>query len=198
MSAIASADSGVCDAGFTTAVFPQASAGAIFHEAITPGKFHGVIRAHTPTGSRRVTSIPGGATGIVSPMILVAAPPQYSNTLATSSISPRAAEIGLPPLRASSCASSSFRSRIANDARRRIRPRSRALMRGHAPSSKAFAATSTARAASSGPPSATSQPGSAVAGSIKAWVLPSSAGTRSPPSTSSSVMRSPSRVATTR
>ena len=94
--------SGVCEAGFTTAVLPHASAGAIFQLAITAGKFHGVISAHTPTGSRSVTSSPGGTIGIVSPVILFAAPPQYSKTLATMSISPRAAEIGLPPLRASS------------------------------------------------------------------------------------------------
>ncbi len=88
-------------------MFPHASAGAIFHEAITAGKFHGVISTQTPTGSRSVTSIPGGTIGIVSPKILLAAPPQYSNTLATRSISPRAALIGLPPFRASSRARSS-------------------------------------------------------------------------------------------
>ena len=37
-----------------TDVFPNASAGATFHDAITSGKFHGMICAHTPTGSRRV------------------------------------------------------------------------------------------------------------------------------------------------
>ena len=89
-SAIASADSGVCEAGLTIAVLPQASAGAIFQLAITAGKFHGVMRAHTPTGSRRVTSMPGGTIGIVSPVILFAAPPQYSKTFATMSISARA------------------------------------------------------------------------------------------------------------
>ena len=67
MSAIASAVSGVCDAGLTTAVFPQASAGAIFQLAITAGKFHGVIRAQTPTGSRSVTSRPGARSGSSRP-----------------------------------------------------------------------------------------------------------------------------------
>ncbi len=188
MSAIASALSGVCDAGFTTAVFPHASAGAIFHEAITAGKFHGVMSAHTPTGSRSVRSIPGGTIGIVSPMILFAAPPQYSKTFATMSISARADAIGLPPLRASSVASSSCRSRIRNDAFVSTRPRSRALMRAHAPSSNARAAMSTARRASSGPPVATSPMGAAVAGSITSVVVPSAAATRSPPRTSRSVI----------
>ena len=35
---------------------PAASAGATFHEAITSGKFHGVIRPTTPSGSRKVMS----------------------------------------------------------------------------------------------------------------------------------------------
>ena len=104
--------------------------------------------------------------GIVSPVILFAAPPQYSKTLATMSISPRAAEMGLPPLRASSSASCSWRSRIRNDAVVNTRPRSRADSRGHAPSSNAVAAMSTARAASSAPAFATSAIEVAVDGSI--------------------------------
>ena len=188
-SAIASADSGVCEAGLTIAVLPHASAGAIFQLAITAGKFHGVMSAHTPTGSRRVTSMPGGTIGIVSPVILFAAPPQYSKTFATMSISARAFPIGLPPLRASSRASSSCRSRIRNEARVRTRPRSRALRRRQAPSSNARAAMSTARAASSASACAVCHATAPVAGSSTSVVPPASAGTRSPPSTSSSVMR---------
>ena len=78
MSATTRIVSGVCEAGFRIAVFPQASAGAIFQLAITVGKFHGEIRTQTPTGSRRLMSRPPGTTGIVSPKILLAAPPQYS------------------------------------------------------------------------------------------------------------------------
>ena len=55
-----------------------------------------------------------------------------------------------PPLRASSRARSSWRSRISSDAFVSSRPRSRALMRAPGPSSKARLATSTARRASSG------------------------------------------------
>ena len=43
-----------------------ARAGASFHEAIVSGKFHGVISATTPSGSRNVIATPP-ATGIVSP-----------------------------------------------------------------------------------------------------------------------------------
>ena len=46
--------SGVCSAGLSTIVQPVASAGEIFHAAISSGKFQGMICAHTPTGSRRV------------------------------------------------------------------------------------------------------------------------------------------------
>ena len=49
-----SAVSGVCSAGFRISEHPAASAGEIFHTAISSGKFQGTICAHTPTGSRRV------------------------------------------------------------------------------------------------------------------------------------------------
>ena len=58
--------SGVSSAGLITIVLPVASAGPIFQLAMLSGKFHGVIRPTTPSGSRKVTSIPP-ATGIVSP-----------------------------------------------------------------------------------------------------------------------------------
>ena len=61
-----SAVSGVSSAGFSTTVFPAASAGATFHEAIASGKFQGTIRPTTPSGSRNVMSTPP-ATGIVWP-----------------------------------------------------------------------------------------------------------------------------------
>ncbi len=44
--------SGVFDAGLSTTLLPIASAGASFQTAITSGKFHGTMPAHTPTGSR--------------------------------------------------------------------------------------------------------------------------------------------------
>ena len=45
-----SAVSGVVSAGFSTTVFPAASAGAIFHASISSGKFHGMIWPATPSG----------------------------------------------------------------------------------------------------------------------------------------------------
>ena len=58
--------SGVSSAGLITIVLPVASAGPIFQLAMLSGKFHGVIRPTTPSGSRNVMSMPP-ATGIVSP-----------------------------------------------------------------------------------------------------------------------------------
>ena len=52
--ASSSAFSGVSDAGFSTIVLPVASAGPSFHTAISSGKFHGMMEAHTPIGSRMV------------------------------------------------------------------------------------------------------------------------------------------------
>ena len=53
-SASSSALSGVSSDGFSTTLFPQASAGASFQAAISRGKFHGMIWPTTPTGSRSV------------------------------------------------------------------------------------------------------------------------------------------------
>jgi hypothetical protein len=79
-SASSSAVSGVCSAGLRMRVLPQANAGASLNAAITSGKFHGTIWAHTPTGSRSVKAWnrPPGAhgtdTGMVRPSIFVAQP----------------------------------------------------------------------------------------------------------------------------
>ena len=40
----------VVSAGFRTTVFPHASAGAIFHAAMSNGKFQGMICPATPSG----------------------------------------------------------------------------------------------------------------------------------------------------
>ncbi len=188
ISASRSNESGVSEAGFTTIAFPHARAGEIFHVAITRGKFHGVMSAQTPTGSRSVTSRPGSWTGTVSPKILLAAPPQYSRVSATIPISSRASRIGLPTFRASICASSSSRSLTSTEARSSTRPRSVADVLGHGPSSNARTATSTARRASSGPASATSAKAEPFPGSVTVKVPPSTAGTSSPPTNSSSVV----------
>jgi hypothetical protein len=50
ISANSSAVNGVVSAGFSTTVLPQASAGAIFHESISSGKFHGMTWPATPSG----------------------------------------------------------------------------------------------------------------------------------------------------
>src|SRR6478735_9229467 len=47
-------DSGVRAAGLTITALPQARAGAIPHDAIGRGKFHGEMTATTPIGSRKV------------------------------------------------------------------------------------------------------------------------------------------------
>ena len=44
-------DHGVVDAGLITVQFPPASAGAIFHAAISNGKLNGMICPTTPKGS---------------------------------------------------------------------------------------------------------------------------------------------------
>jgi hypothetical protein len=66
--ATASAEWGVCSAGFSTIVQPAASAGADFRVTIADGKFHGVIPAVTPTASFVTRMrLSGQGAGIVSP-----------------------------------------------------------------------------------------------------------------------------------
>ena len=50
ISANASAVSGVVSAGFRTTVFPQASAGAIFHASISSGELQPMTWPTTPSG----------------------------------------------------------------------------------------------------------------------------------------------------
>ena len=54
-SASASAENGVCDAGFSTTVQPDAIAGPALRVIIASGKFHGVMHATTPIGCLTTT-----------------------------------------------------------------------------------------------------------------------------------------------
>ncbi len=75
----ASAVSGVCSAGLTTAVQPTARAGATLRVIMAAGKFHGVIAAQTPTGSR-VTSrrLSALLDGTISPLMRRASSANHS------------------------------------------------------------------------------------------------------------------------
>jgi len=60
--------SGVWLAGLTTIVQPAASAGPALRVIMAAGKFHGVMAAHTPTGSRTTTMrCDATGEGMVSP-----------------------------------------------------------------------------------------------------------------------------------
>ena len=68
ISASAQAQPGTRSAGLSTTQLPKASAGAIFQAGIAIGKFHGVMRPTTPTGSRVIsTPMPGRTEGMTSP-----------------------------------------------------------------------------------------------------------------------------------
>ena len=67
-SASANAEYGVCVAGLITTVQPAASAGAALRVIIAAGKFHGVIRPHTPTACLITTRrLSAWCCGITSP-----------------------------------------------------------------------------------------------------------------------------------
>ena len=51
-----------------TTVFPQTSAGMIFHDGMAMGKFHGVIIAQTPSGCRTdMANLLRNSDGVVCP-----------------------------------------------------------------------------------------------------------------------------------
>jgi hypothetical protein len=82
-SASARAENGVSDAGLTTTVQPAAIAAAALRVIIADGKFHGVMQATTPTGSRRtVIRRPGRWLIGVSPSIRLASSANHSTKLA--------------------------------------------------------------------------------------------------------------------
>ena len=58
---------GVCSAGFKTIVFPAAKAGANFQAAIRRGKFHGIIKPTTPSGSWILTDKVSASISVADP-----------------------------------------------------------------------------------------------------------------------------------
>src|SRR5207247_2565929 len=122
--AIASAVSGVADAGLRTTVHPAARAGAILRVTIVAGKFHGVTAATGPTGWRNTQyRFPGWGEGIHSPVIRRASSanqPKYPSENWTSFF---ASSNGLPFSSVTSRARSSRRTSMSSWIRRRNRPR---------------------------------------------------------------------------
>ena len=78
-SASARGEKGVWGAGFTRIEQPAARAGATFRVIIATGKFHGVIAAQTPTGSRSTRSrLSDEREGMISPSIRSASEAYHS------------------------------------------------------------------------------------------------------------------------
>ena len=121
--------SGACDAGLNTTALPETSAGAIFHVGMAMGKFHGAIRATTPSGCLMVyMNTRGRSDGIVWPERRAPSPPKYSRMRTARVTSPLASPIVLPSSRLSRSPISAIRlSRIAA-ALSRILPRAGAGM----------------------------------------------------------------------
>ena len=162
--------SGVSAAGLRTIVLPAASAGATFHEAITSGKFHGVIRPTTPSGSRNVISTPP-ATGIVRPSEALRAPGVVAEALGdhrdlAASVGDRLAGVASFERRELVGAGRSTASEIAS----MRRARSPGATARQAPNA-AFA-RATAASVSSTPARGTSASTFSVAGSITSIVGP--------------------------
>ena len=132
MSASVHGDAGTSSAGLKTTQLPQASAGAIFQAGIASGKFHGVIAATTPIGSRVIsTSMPGRVESIFSPPGRSASPAKNLKMYPARAASPIPSASGFPCSRESSRPSSSLRARISVPARSRMSNRSCGVVRDH-------------------------------------------------------------------
>src|SRR5208337_2168353 len=69
------AQTGVSLEGLKTTVLPQTRAGKTFHPGMAIGKFQGVIKPKTPTGTRMdFMSLLGSSEGTVSPQSLLPSP----------------------------------------------------------------------------------------------------------------------------
>src|SRR5690606_21952596 len=74
-------DIGVSSAGLITTEFPLIRAGAVFQAGMAIGKFHGVMRPTTPSGSRLVrTVVSASALSKVNPVADQPAAPKNWNT----------------------------------------------------------------------------------------------------------------------
>ncbi len=146
MSASIHAHPGVHCAGLKTTVLPKASAGAIFHDGMAIGKFQGVIRPMTPTGSRVIsTSTPGRTEGSFSPDRRSASPAKNLKMWPARTVSPTPSASVFPSSRESSRPSSSLRARMSDPALSRMFARSWIELTDHVV--KAFLAASMAASA---------------------------------------------------
>src|SRR5262245_3031147 len=127
-SASRSAESGVCDAGFSTTAQPAARAGAILCATRLSGKLKGEIAATTPIGNRIVNaSLPSPACeasiGTISPASVRACAAAIVYVDIARATSTRAAFIGLPASAEIRPAASSARRPSAPATRTRISAR---------------------------------------------------------------------------
>ena len=114
---------GVSDAGLKTTALPAITAGKIFQEGIAIGKFHGVMQAITPSGSRTVMDhLFRSSEGTVSPCGRRPNPAAYLAMSIASWTSPRASLSTLPISWVMIRASSSLRCSSRMPARKQISP----------------------------------------------------------------------------
>src|SRR5881628_576924 len=193
MRAIASAVSGVAEAGLSTTVQPAARAGAILRVTIVAGKFQGVTAATGPIGCRSTqVRLPACGDGTHSPVTRRACSANHPKYPRANWTSLRASSNGLPfsvvMRRARTSRCSSIRAWIV----RSTWARSRAGRTDH--SRNAPWAASTARSASLGPASLTVATTELSAGLTTSKVAPPRACTHLP----SMYMRAVSDVMTPR
>ncbi len=145
------------------------------------GKFHGVMAATTPSGSRRLKSIASGALGgRTSPPIRQPSPAKYRRMSRARSTSPVASASVLPSSRVSVRATSSRRSVSSSAALKRMAPRAGAGVARQAGNASAAAAAACAASAAVADGN-TARTSAGSAGDLVSKVAWSLAATQSPP-----------------
>ena len=182
-SARRSDETDVWRAGLSTTLFPATRAGASLSIAKLRGKFHGVIAATTPIGSRvtsaKACSSPRGDSSIS----LSASSPYQRRVLAVDATSTsRASLTGLPISRDTNSPNSSAFASMRSAQRWRTLPRSVGAMRDQRPLSKAARAVFTTRSTSAAEALGTAVKTSPNQGSSRPRVSPEEDGDDVPPS----------------
>jgi hypothetical protein len=204
-SASRSAVSGDCSAGLSTTLFPVASAGPIFQDAIISGKFQGTTAPTPPSGSRTIETCASGPVGAISSYTLSIASPYHAmHSVASGTSTFVASRIGLPMSIVSSRASSSAWSDISPASFWSTRFRFFGARRDQTPDSNAARAPVTARSTSAESHAATRATTSPVIGLTQSNVSPETASTYPPstnawarmsrPATASATVRGPSEM----
>jgi hypothetical protein len=132
----------VCSDGFTTAAFPQKSAGKAFHAMFGSGVLKLITSAATPRGCRTVSTVRCSMLAVVVRPYERRPSPAMKRPISTAaSVSPSASSSGLPVSSITMADASSRRSRSRSASSRITSPRETGVRSAHTGCTSRAAAT---------------------------------------------------------